>query len=343
MTYLVLSGHPTWQRKLADLIAEESVLATCSEDGWWISKSDCMILRVPLFPGPSKRPRRFGLCKRWVSTEDLPSDPLMDPLMANQGFCSGFWDPIGPAKDDIATASKGLCCWALLCKRWWKMGRIIARDLGNTLWLHQHFGNGSWWCGWEYKKCPEGYGMESGSILMNSTWYITALALPLWIHRVVPLKAGVRRYITAYYSYFSAAESEWPCDGIVYAMKISRACRRHIPFLATDLYQFWVWLPLPVLPMSKTYHLTEMSMSPQKTLPPHLNFTTTCRMLQQNYLKLRKLDLNQGIPIFPTCPQPQGRILFGHSSLIVGVSSCGVDGERAGILTLWTPKLMELS
>ena len=33
MTYLVLSGHPTWQRKLADLIAEESVLATCSEDG----------------------------------------------------------------------------------------------------------------------------------------------------------------------------------------------------------------------------------------------------------------------------------------------------------------------
>ena len=63
MTYLVLSGHPTWQRKLADLIAEESVLATCSEDGWWISKSDCMILRVPLFPGPSKIPRRLTLQK----------------------------------------------------------------------------------------------------------------------------------------------------------------------------------------------------------------------------------------------------------------------------------------
>lgn len=228
MTYLVLSGHPTWQRKLADLIAEESVLATCSEDGWWISKSDCMILRVPLFQVLRKY-RGVWLCKRWVSTEvDLPSDPLMDPLMANQGFCSGFWGPIRPAKDDIATASKGLCCWALLCKRWWKMGRIIARDLGNTLWLHQHFANWSWWCGWEYKKCPEGYGMESGSILMNSTWYITALALPLWIHRVVPLKAGVRRYITAIFQLLNRSDL---------ATELCMQWKYHAPVGGT--YHFW--------------------------------------------------------------------------------------------------------
>ena len=233
MTYLVLSGHPTWQRKLADLIAEESVLATCSEDGWWISKSDCMILRVPLFPGPSKRPRRFGLCKRWVSTEDLPSDPLMDPLMANQGFCSGFWGPIRPAKDDIATASKGLCCWALLCKRWWKMGRIIARDLGNTLWLHQHF----------LQMEADGVVGSIRNVLKNMAWNREEYS---WIpHDTSQPWLCLCEFIGLFHwklvyedilQLFSAAESEWPCDGIVYAMKISRSCRRHIPFLATDLY-----------------------------------------------------------------------------------------------------------